>query len=211
MWPEADKTQELMTAARGGDADAAGRLLERHRESLRRMIDLRLDRRIRQRVDASDIVQDAMVEANRRLQAYLADPVIPFHLWIRQIAKDRVIDAHRRHRASGKRSVDRERQPIIAANLDHSTMEFVQQLCDPELTPAAAATMQELQRRFDAALEVMDEQDREVVIMRHFENLSNQDVARTLGLSEPAASMRHLRAIRKLRQMLADPFESHEA
>ena len=84
MWPEAEKTQELLERVRRGDQDAAGRLLQRHRDALRRMIDMRMDRKIRQRVDASDIVQDVMVEANRRLQTYLENPIMPFHLWLRQ-------------------------------------------------------------------------------------------------------------------------------
>jgi len=203
-WPPSDQTQELMNDARAGNALAAGELLDRHRDALRHMIDLRLDRRIRQRVDASDIVQEVMIEANRRLQTYLSDPSLPFHLWLRQMAKDRIIDAHRRHRGSVKRSVDREQANVAPGGFDHSTMELAAQLCDPELTPAARATMDELQRRFQAALETMDDHDREIVLMRHFEQLSNQDVAHALGLTEPAASMRYLRAIRKLRKLLAD-------
>lgn len=205
MWPQSDQTQELIDDAKAGNADAAGQLLNRHREALRRMVDLRLDRKIKQRIDASDIVQEVMIEANRRLQTYLEDPAMPFHLWLRQMARDRIIDAHRRHRGSVKRSVDREQAMVAPAALDRSTMELAAQLCDPEMTPAAAATMQELQRRFEAALETMEDHDREIVLMRHFEQLSNQDVAKTLGLSEPAASMRYLRAIRKLRKMLAEP------
>ncbi len=204
MWPEVEKTRELLEMVRQGDKDAVGRLLQRHREALRRMVDMRLDHRIRQRVDASDIVQEVMVEANRRLQAYLEDPSMPFHLWLRQMARDRMIDAHRRHRASHKRSVDRERVMIAHANFERSTIELVSQLCDQELTPAAAATLHELQRKFEIALEEMDESDQEVVVMRHFEQLSNQEVAQALGLSEPAASMRYLRAMRRLRKRLAD-------
>lgn len=208
-WPQSDQTRELIDGARDGDAEAAGQLLDRHRAALRRMIELRLDRRIQQRVDASDIVQEVMIEANRRLQKYLADPAMPFHLWLRQMAQDRIIDAHRRHRASMKRSVDRE-QAIAPAALDRSTLELAAQLCDPEMTPAAAATMQELQRRFRAALDTMDEHDREIVLMRHFEQLSNQEVATTLGLTEPAASMRYLRAMRRLQALLSEPSDSQE-
>ncbi len=207
MWPESEKTHELLKHARDGDPEAAGRLLQHHRDALRRMAEMRLDRRIRQRVDASDIVQDVMVEANRRLQAYLENPSMPFHLWLRQIARDRIIDAHRRHRVSGKRSVDRERAVAVAGSMDQSTVQLVAQLCDQELTPAAAATMHELQRRFDTALESLDEQDREVVVMRHLEQLTNQEVAQALDLTEPAASMRYLRAMRRLRKLLAEPGE----
>ena len=93
---------------------------------------------------------------------------------------------------------------IAHANFERSTIELVSQLCDQELTPAAAATLHELQRKFEIALEEMDESDQEVVVMRHFEQLSNQEVAQALGLSEPAASMRYLRAIRRLRKRLAE-------
>ena len=204
MWPEAEKTHELLEDVRQGNPDAIGRLLQRHRDALRRMVDMRLDRKIRQRVDASDIVQEVMVEANRRLQTYLENPVMPFHLWLRQMATDRLIDAHRRHRVSGKRSVDRERASVVHLGYDRSTVEMAAQLCDQELTPAAAATMHELQRRFQTALEEMDDQDREVLVMRHIEHLTNQDVAQALGLSEPAASMRYLRAVRRLRKRLPE-------
>ncbi len=211
MWPEPEKTENLFDAARGGDEDAVNRLLERHREALRRLVNMRLDRKIQRRVDVSDVVQDAMIDAHRRLQDYLADPCMPFHLWLRQIARDRIIDAHRRHRVSAKRSVDREQPLAVPAGNDRSTMELAAQLCDGEATPAAAATMNELAQRFAVAIEELDEGDREVVVMRHFEQLSNQEVAQALGLSKPAASMRYLRAIRRLRELLGEgPAEGDE-
>lgn len=204
MWPDNSETQQLLDLARQGDAGAINRLLDRHRDSLRRLVDLRMDRALVRRVDASDIVQDVLVEANRRLADYLANPTMPFHLWLRHMARDRLIDAHRRHRVAERRSLDRE-QPLVAPrDLDRSTMELVAQLADQELTPAAAAAWQELQRRFQGAVETLDEQDREIVLMRHFEELSNQEVAQILDLSAAAASMRYLRAMRRLRVMLAD-------
>jgi RNA polymerase sigma-70 factor (ECF subfamily) len=202
IWPDGDQTQELLFGAKAGDNEAVDKLLDRHRDSLRRMIGMRLDQKILRRIDVSDVVQDVLIEANRRLQDYLANPVMAFHLWIRQIAKDRIIDAHRRHRVSGKRSVDRE-QPL-AANpaFDQSTIELAAQLSDRELTPAAAATQKELAIRIQNAIELLDERDQEVVLMRHFEQLSNQDIAQALGLTEPAASMRYLRALKRLRKLL---------
>ena len=167
------------------------------------MVQMRMDPKIRQRVDASDIVQEAMMEANRRMPTFLENPAMPFHLWIRQIATDRLIDQHRRHRVSQKRSVDLEQAPVVAANLDHSTIHFDGQLHDPEMTPAKAAIQAEMQRRFEQAIEEMDERDQEIIVMRHFEKLSNQEVASVLSLSEPAASMRYLRAIRRLKQQLS--------
>ena len=204
MWPESDQTQTLLQHVRDGDQEAAGQLLDRHREALRRMIDMRLDRQIQQRVDASDIVQDVLIEANRRLRTYLENPAMPFHLWLRHMAKDRIIDAHRRHRVSAKRTVDREQAIQRAPKLDQSTVQLAAQLCDQQLTPAAAATMHELQRRFQLAIEQLNEQDHDIVLMRHFEQLSNQEVAHALELSEPAASMRYLRALRRLRNLLQE-------
>ena len=204
FWPENDRTQQLLQGVRNGDSQAANRLLDRHREALRQMVAMRLDRKIQGRVDASDIVQEVMIEANRRLQDYLENPVMPFHLWLRHMAKDRLIDAHRRHRGSAKRSVDREQPMVAMGGMEQSTMELARHLADAEMTPAAAATMGEMQKRFEAAINQLGEQDQEIVLMRHFEHLSNQEAAQALGLTEPAASMRYLRAMRRLRTLLGE-------
>src|SRR5262245_32006707 len=204
MWPNTEKTQDLLAEAKGGDPEAVNRLMDRHRDSLRRMVQLRLDQRIQRRIDVSDIVQDVLVEANRRLKEYVANPQMPFHLWLRQIAQDRIIDAHRRHRASAKRSVDRERPLAVPAADDRSTMDLAAQLCDRELTPGAAVAQAEMARCVERAIAQLPDQDCEIIIMRHYEQLSNQEVAQALGLSEPAASMRYLRAIRKLRELMAE-------
>ena len=208
MWPESDQTRELLAEAARGSPDAVNQLMERHRDALRRMVQMRLDQQIRRRVDVSDVVQDVLVEANRRLADYLARPGMDFHLWLRQIAMDRIIDAHRRHRVSAKRSVDREQPMAIPAGAERSTMELAAQLADGELTPAAAAAQRELVRRVEAALTQLDKADAEIIVMRHYEKLSNQEAAQALGLSQPAASMRYLRAIRRLRQLLGEPGES---
>jgi len=204
MWPPHDKTEELLKGVRTGDEDAVNRLIERHRAAVLRLVQLRLDNRVRRRVGVSDVVQDVFLEANRRLGDYLANPTMPFHLWLRHIAQDRIIDAHRRHRGSQKRSVDRELGLVAPGGNDRSTLELAERLCDRQLTPAAAATQQEMAKRVEAAIAELDEQDREIIVMRHYEQLSNQDVARVLGLTEPAASMRHLRAVRRLRAVLLD-------
>lgn len=208
IWPDGDITLELLQEVKAGDDVAVNQLLDRHRDSLRRMIGMRLDRNLQRRVDVSDVVQDVLVEANRRLRDYLANPVMAFHLWIRQIAKDRIIDAHRRHRVSAKRSIDRE-QPIASGDVDHSTVELVARLCDPELTPAAAATQREIELHVQAAIDRLPDRDREIILMRHYEQLSNQDIAATLELTEPASSMRYLRALKKLRAILDEA--AHDA
>jgi RNA polymerase sigma-70 factor (subfamily 1) len=205
MWPDSTETQELLTDALSGDPEAVNQLLARHRDALRRMIELRMDRALARRVDASDVVQDVLVEANRRLAEYLQSSAkMPFHLWLRQMAQDRLIDAHRRHRGAARRSLDRE-QPLGVAHADQSALDLAAQLRDHrELTPAAAATQRELERRFEAAVEQLEETDREVILMRHFEHLSNQETAQALELSEAAAGMRYLRAMRRLRTLLQD-------
>ncbi len=205
MWPDTSQTQELLVSARAGDAAARNELLERHREALRRMIAMRLDPMLARRLDASDIVQDVLVEANRRLADYLEKARMPFHLWLRHLARDRVIDAHRMHRVAARRSVDREQALDRAAGDDRSALDLASLLADRELTPAAAATHHELEIRFQGAIELLDDTDREVILMRHFEQLSNGEVAQALELSEPAAGMRYLRAMRRLRDLLAEP------
>lgn len=208
MWPEATRTQELLEQARRGDAEAVEQLLARHREPVRRMIDLRLDPAIVQRLDASDVVQDVLLEASRRLQEYLRRPAMPFHLWLRHIARDHIIDAHRKHHQARKRGVDREQPLNRPAWADRSSLELAAQLLDQERTPASAALQNELQRQLQGALDNLGEDDREVIWMRHYEMLSNQEVAAALGLSEAAASMRYLRAVRRLRDLLVPPTTS---
>ena len=201
MWPDQHDTEQLLAAARGGDRNAVNKLLERHRQAVRQMIDLRMDQMIKRRVDASDIVQEVMIEANRRLAEFLENPVMPFHLWLRQMANDRLIDAHRRHRGAGRRSLDRE-QPLVAIAGNESSVDLIAQIRDSELTPAAAATWHELQLRFQQACDQLDELDQEIVLLRHFEHLSNSEAATVLQLSPQAASMRYLRAMRRLRHFL---------
>lgn len=196
-------TQVLLDRVRDGDEAALNGLLARHRDAIRRMIDRRMDRVVQHRVDASDIVQDVLLEANRRLGDYLANPTMPFRLWLRHMARDRLIDAHRRHRVAASRSVDREVSlPASPTADDRSRDDVVGQIADRELTPAAAATWHELERRFSAAVERLDEADRQIVLLRHFEHLSTADAAAALGLSKPAAGMRYLRAMRRLRVLL---------
>ncbi len=202
MLSNSPETQQLLDQAKAGDAAAVEELLQTHRERVRRMIDLRLDPAIGKRLDASDVVQEVMLEASRRLANYVNKPDMPFHLWLRHIARDHIIDAHRRHRQAQKRGVDRE-QPIVPAGLaDHSSVELAARFIDQELTPASAAIRQEMERRLHQAIAQLDDDNREIILMRHFEQLSNQDVAADLGLTEAAASMRYLRAVRRLRDLL---------
>ena len=208
MWPEASETEALLHRVAQADAMAVNELWERHRPALRRMIGLRLDRTLSRRVDASDVVQDVLLKANQRLADYLRNPSIPFHAWLRQIAQDHVIDAHRRHRQAGMRSMDRERPMTVGRPAgpadDRSSLDLAAQLRDPALTPGAEVLRRELECRFREALLLLEDDDREIILLRHFEQLSNGVAARVLGLSDAAAGMRHLRALRRLRAILAE-------
>lgn len=204
MWPNSDETEELLQSADAGNADAVNSLLNRHREAVRKMVRMRLDRGIAARIDASDIVQDVMLEASQRLGDYVRNGTsMPFHLWLRQLAKDCLIDAYRRHRGAQRRSVDREKR-LDAMYADQSSLNLAAQLPDQELTPAAATLRRELEERFLLALEDLNEDDREIILMRHQEHLSSSETAEALGLSAAAAGMRYLRALRKLRDVLGN-------
>ena len=149
------------------------------------------------------MVQSVLLEASRRLADYLRQPPMPFQVWLRQIARDQLIDVHRRHRVAARRSIDRERSITAREFLDRSSIDLASALRDQGLTPAADAIRRELVDRFHSALEELGEDDREILIMRHFEHLTNAESAVALGLSEPAAGMRYLRALRRLRDVLA--------
>lgn len=194
----------MLDLARDGRDSAVNDLMDLHRNSVRNLVRMRLDQKIQRRVDVSDVVQDVLIEANRRLPRYLDDPIMPFHLWLRQIARDRIIDAHRRHRVSAKRSVDREQQLAAPRGYDQSSIHLASVLGDDRLTPAAAALQQEIARKVEASIALLDDKDCEVIVMRHYEHLTNQEIGEALGLTEPAASMRYLRAIRRLKQLMAE-------
>ena len=208
MWPNREETDRLLDHARAGDPGAVDKLLGEFREPLRRVIDLRLDPAIARRVDASDIVQDVLLEANQRLTEYLKSPSMPFHLWLRHLAQDRIIDTHRRHRLAQRRSVDREQAIARAAWAEESSVSLMAQLVDTERTPTSEAIRQELQRRLAAAIDQLADDDRDIVLMRHHEALTNGEVAHALGLTEAAASMRYLRALRRLRAVLVPDGDS---
>lgn len=203
MWPEPHNTIDLLQQAGTGDAHAVNELLERHRVGLRRMIEMRMDRRMARRVDASDVVQDVFLEASGRMADYLARPDLPFHVWLRQLAQDRIIDLHRRNHAQ-RRDMDREQgmhQPRFG---DQSSLDMAAQIQDDQLTPAAATLRREMEQRFQEALDLLDEDDREIILLRHTEQMGNQEAADYLGLSPAAAGMRHTRALRRLKEILTD-------
>jgi RNA polymerase sigma-70 factor (ECF subfamily) len=200
-WPDDAGTQELLTAVRSGAPGAIDRLLAAHRAALRRMVAARLSPRLARRVDASDVVQEALLVAARRLPEYLDAPGLPFPNWLRRIARDRLADEARRHEGADKRALARE-EPDRGAMQSGSTLDLLARVADPARTPAASLLRRELQARFAQALETLDEDDREIVHLRHGEQLGNREAAAVLGLSDAAAAMRWLRALRRLRGVL---------
>lgn len=200
MWPNAAETEELLLNAREGQRDAVEQLMERHRQSLERMVRGRLNRAVARRVDVSDVVQETLLTASKRMAEYVRDPRMPFHAWLRQIARDRLADVYRRQLAD-KRSVANE-QSVGGEGSDFVPPAAL--VLDAELTPAEAMLRQEFAERFNAAVETLSEADREIIFMRHSEQLTNSETAELLGLSQPAAAMRYLRALRQLKAILGD-------
>ena len=200
MWPDQEETKVLLNGARQGDREAVDQLMDRHRESLARLVQCRLHRGVERRVDASDVVQEALLVASRRLAAYLEDPRMPFHAWLRQIALDRLADEYRRQLA-GKRNVAREQQMPAE---QRSSLDPIAQIRDENLTPAAMLLRKEFAARFHQAVDQLPDDSREIILMRHAEQLTNSQAAELLGLSEPAAGMRYVRALRQLRAILGE-------
>jgi RNA polymerase sigma-70 factor (ECF subfamily) len=193
-------TEELLELAKSGDATARHRLLIRHQKRLQRMVALRMDRRLAARVDASDVVQEAMTDAARKLSDYLRDRPLPFYPWLRQLACDKLIDLYRRHVRAGKRSVTREEAGILDLPED-SAIELAARLA-VSASPSQRMLQKEIQQRVQAALKLLSDKDRAVLELRHLEQLSVAETAAVIGISLGAVKTRHLRALRRLRDLL---------
>ncbi len=194
-----DATESLLQQVDDGVEGALDALFAHHRPFLRRFVQLRIDGRLRQRVDPSDVVQEAQIEASRRVNDFLIHPAVPFRLWLRQIAYDRLLMLRRRHLGAQRRSIERE-SPLI----DQSSVQLAQQLVADGSSPSEHFVRGELVRRVRQALERLGEMDREVVIMRSIEGLSNQEVALVLGVDPATASKRYGRALLRLRTLLVE-------
>jgi RNA polymerase sigma-70 factor (ECF subfamily) len=201
MSSAADDTDELLRRAGTGDRSARGELLQRYRDRLRRMVAFRIDPRLTARVDPSDVVQEALGEADRRLDEYLRRRPLPFYPWLRQLAWDRLVEQHRRHLHAGRRSVRREevKPPALSGA---SALELADRLVDSGQAPSAEVQREELRKRVRVVLEDMGEADREVLVLRYLEQLSASEVGTVLGVTEAAAKKRALRALRRLRDAL---------
>src|SRR5262245_12846323 len=194
--------EELLERAGRGDAEARCQLLARHAARLRQMVALRMDRRLAARLDPSDVVQEALLEADRRLADYAREQPLPFYPWLRQLACDRLLDLYRRHVQADRRSVNRE-EGTLPWLPDESRWELAARLAGPS-SPSVKARREEAQARVRAALERLSASDREVLVLRHLEQLSVKEVAAVLGIREGAVSVRVLRALQRLRALRGD-------
>jgi RNA polymerase sigma-70 factor (ECF subfamily) len=195
--PDTGETEDLLQQARQGDSHAVEDLLARYRAYLLQFVELRLDSRLRSRVDPSDVVQEAQLEAVRRLHGYLEQRPMPFRLWLRQLAHDWLLKMHRHHAATARRAVGREQ-----ALPERSSLLLAQQLLAPGSTPSREADRREQVQRLREAMSLLGESDREILLLRNFEGLSNQEVGYLLGVEPTTASQRHGRAMLRLHKIL---------
>jgi RNA polymerase sigma-70 factor (ECF subfamily) len=195
--PDSD---ELLERVRRDDLAARECLLGRHRERLRSLVALHMDPRLLPRVDPSDVVQEALAEADRRLQDYLRRRPMPFFPWLREMALERLAQLHRRHVRCQKRSVERE-ELSLSGLPDDSMRELADRLARDSASDRGEG--EDLWHRLRAVLARLGERDREVVVLRHVEQLSVRETAAVLGISEAAVKVRHFRALERLRRLLA--------
>lgn len=196
-------TDELLQRAETGDGDAIQALFLRFRAKLRRMIEVRLDPRLKKRLDPSDVVQETLAEGVRQWESYLSERPLPFYAWLRQIAWKRLVDLHRHHVTSQRRSIGREHPEEMQLS-DQSLQQFAQRLLMQKDSPSERAEKAESRDRVRKALNELSESDRDVLLLRHLEQLSVAATAQVLQIREGTVKSRHYRALRRLRTLLAD-------
>ena len=194
-------TDELLRLAGQGSRTAVNQLFERYRPRLRRMLNVRLDTRLLARMDPSDVIQETLMDAHNRLGSYLEKREVPFYPWLRQIAWERLIDAHRHHIKAEKRSVLFEKPGTLSLPYE-SAVRLAQRIVADQTGPSRAAAKREMRIHVRESLERLPAVEREVLVLRFLEELSLRDTAAVLGVSEGAVSMRQLRAIVKLKAVL---------
>jgi len=193
---------DLLVRLEDGDERALSELFARHRERLRRMIRLRLDRRLQGRVDSSDVLQDAYLEIARRAGEYVARPTMPPFLWLRFLTSQTLHSLHRHHLKVHMRDAGQEVSLRRAATPEANSACLAEMLLGRLTSPTRAARRAEMQLKLQEILNAMEPLDREVLALRHFEELSNGEVAQVLGLSKSAASNRYIRALERLKEKL---------
>ena len=196
-------TVHLVERLRAGDRRALAELFERHRDRLRRMVELRMDARLQGRVGASDVLQDGFLDLEKRVESYVSDPRLPAFLWLRMVVSDRLAQVHRHHLGTRMRDVSQEvslyRDPLPQA----SSAALASMLLGRLTTPSNAAIRAEQILQVQEAINSLEPLDREVVALRHFEQLSRAETAVVLGITEEAGAKRYIRALKKLKSILA--------
>jgi RNA polymerase sigma-70 factor (ECF subfamily) len=192
---------ELLDAAKGGDEPALAVLVERQRGRLERMVRLRMDRRLQGRVDPADVVQDAYLAVRGKFPQYSADPRLPFFLWLRLEVGQKLVDVHRFHLGAKMRDAGQEVSLYRGALPQVSSLSLAEHLLGKLTTASQAAMRVELKLRVQEALNSMDANDREVLLLRHFEELSNAEAAQVLGIKPSAAVNRYVRALKRLKDV----------
>jgi RNA polymerase sigma-70 factor (ECF subfamily) len=196
---DARSNDDLLEAAQKGDERALAVLVERHRERLERMVRLRMDRRLQGRVDPADVVQEAYLAVRSKFVQYKADSQLPFFLWLRLEVGQKLVDLHRFHLGTQMRDAGQEVSLHRGALPQVDSVSLAEQLLGKLTTASRAAMRAELKIRVQEALNSMDPQDREVLILRHFEELSNSEAAYVLGIKPTAAVNRYVRALKRLK------------
>lgn len=203
MTDNSDHTADLLALAAQGDEAALRELFDEYRDRLKRMVRLRMSRRLKTRMDDSDILQEAYLEVAKKLPEYTQNPDAPFFLWLRQMTGLKLAEYHRRHLGTQMRDADREVSIYRGALPEANSMSLAAHLLGQLTSPSQAAIKAEMRIKLQEALNSMDPVDREVIALRHFEQLTGDETAEVLGLSKTGASSRYVRAISRLRKILS--------
>jgi len=190
---------DLLEAARKGDENALAVLVERHRGRLERMVQLRMDRRLQGRVDPADVVQEAYLAVRGKFAQYKTDQRLPFFLWLRLEVGQKLVDLHRFHLGAQMRDAGQEVSLHRGALPQVTSVSLAEHLLGKLTTASRAAMRAELKIRVQEALNIMDPHDREVLVLRHFEELSNAEAAQVLEIKPSAAVNRYVRALKRLK------------
>jgi RNA polymerase sigma-70 factor (ECF subfamily) len=193
---------ELCNRILRGDRDALADMFSKYRPRLWRMVNFRLDPRLQGRVDADDVLQDAWIKAVDRISYFLRDASHSPFIWFRMIVAQTLIELHRRHLGAEKRSAAREMSIFGGWSSDSTSLSMTFHLLGSVTSPSSAACRTESAKQLETALQGMNEIDREVLALRHFEELSNSETAKVLEMSEQAASLRYVRALARLKKIV---------
>jgi RNA polymerase sigma-70 factor, ECF subfamily len=203
MPSETSETKVLISRIKDGDERAMVELFARYRGRLRRMVKLRMDRRLQGRLDPSDVLQDAYLDVAKRASEYRANPTMPVFLWLRLLTGQKLMALHRKHLGAQMRDAGQEVSLHGGALPPASSISIAAMLLGRITSPTLAARRAEMQVRLQDVLNSMELVDREVLTLRHFEELGNSETAQVLGISKSAASSRYIRAVMRLKKELA--------